>query len=576
MKIDILEKSKKLKNLVSQFNTALFLGDLSAMMQLISFDNQIESLRGLTSPLRQLYYLAGLNITSKTKNELRDRFTDEEWEEIKVLLIEIEEGYMQYFLPDETSIINEVWLKNRRIAMPSFLSYFNQGILNYEEQVIERIKTYFKPLESEIIHHFGLSIDDFLSIYNFIDSVPNKFLEEKTHKKEGQQTWEEFTNSMLDKGIMPDKWQEHLPEHFNNLFNFMYDHGSMMRFNIEELEHKFGEAKTKAFLNTLTNERSESDFLYYTEKNPFTLKPIFKVNEKEYQCLEYKQVINSIYETLFEFFFFNDKKYKEKILAIRGKKFEEKVIEVFQLFFNNKATIYKGFYTQDGHEQDILILYKGLALIVEAKSSKRKEPKRNPDIAYPYILANFKETIQKGYDQAFRIKEKFIDKETIKIYSDQKLKNYLLDIKPKRYHSFYSIIVTQEVFGHIQIDLNELLEIYEDDVFPWSIGIDDLELIILYMKKKSMNNYRDLIKFLQVRESLHGTMTANDELDICGGILTQKIPKNTGQFKNYLIVPPTYASIFDNLYHNGGIGFKEEKNMKFKDSSKYMIIGGRN
>jgi len=28
---------------------------------------------------------------------------------------------------------------------------------------------------------------------------------------------------MMDKGLTPDKWQEHLPEHYQNLFNWMYD-----------------------------------------------------------------------------------------------------------------------------------------------------------------------------------------------------------------------------------------------------------------------------------------------------------------------------------------------------------------
>ncbi|RIJ41835.1 hypothetical protein [Pontibacter oryzae] len=571
MKIDLEEKSKQLKNLVAQFDSKMFLGELSGMKQFISPTNQLESLKGLKSPLRQFYYLASLNLTSSPENITKDRFSDEEWEEIKSLLIEIEEGYIQYFLPDGETEISEEWIKKRKVAMPSFLNYFNQTALNYEEQVIERIKLYFNPLEKEIINQFGLSIDDFISIYNYIDSVPNKFLEEKIHKKEGQQTWEEFAESMIEQGIMPDKWQEHMPEHFSNFFNFLYDHGSMLRFTFEQLEQQFGPEKAKAFLDTFTIERNETGFLYYTEKNPLFIKPIFKVGENEYQCLEYKQVVHAIYDTLFEFCF-NDKKLKERLLAIRGKKFEDKIVEVFQSFFNNEATVYKGFYTQDGHEQDLLFLIKGLALIVEAKSSKRKEPKRNPDTAYPFIEANFNETIQKGYDQAFRIKEKFIDRETIKIYSDQKLKNHVIDLKPKNFHSAYSIIVTQEVFGHIQIHLSELLDVYEDDTYPWSVSLDDLEVILLYMKKEGLN-LRDFIKFLQVRECLHENVTANDELDVCAGILSHKITKEVAKVEHLLVIPPEYAGIFDEHYHKGGLGFKEEKNMKYKTSNKYMVLG---
>ncbi|GEO06683.1 hypothetical protein AAE02nite_43470 [Adhaeribacter aerolatus] len=484
MKIDLEQKSKELKNIVAQFDTSLFLGDLSSMKQFISFDNPIDSLKGLTSPLRQLYYVAGLNATSNPNsgNNLRNKFSEEDWLQIKSLLIEIEEGYVQYFLPEESTEINEDWVKRRRVAMPSFLNFFNQAALNYEEQVIERIKLYFTPLEKEIINHFGLSIEDFISIYNYIDSVPNKYLEEKIHKKDDQPTWEEFAQSMIDQNVMPDKWQEHMPDHFTNFFNFMYDHGSMMRFTFEEVEEKFGTEKAKAFLDTFTISRKENDFLFYTDKNPLLSKPLYKVIENEYQCMEFKQVAHAIYDTLFEFCFINNK-LKEKLLAIRGKKFEDKIIEVFQNFFNNKAIVHKGFYTQDGHEQDLLFLVDGAAFIVEAKSSKRKEPKRNPDRAYPFIIANFNETIQKGYDQAYRVKEKFLNKEILKIYKDQKLQNHIIDLKTKNYHSYFSIIVTQEVFGYIQIDLSELLEIWEDDTFPWSVGVDDLEVLFLFLKK---------------------------------------------------------------------------------------------
>ena len=71
----------------------------------------------------------------------------------------------------------------------------------------------------------------------------------------------------------------------------------------------------------------------------------------------------------------------------------------------------------------------GLALIVEAKASKRHEPKRDPDKAYATIVNNFEEVIQKGYDQCYRIKSKFISKETINIFSDAKLTRHVIDIR---------------------------------------------------------------------------------------------------------------------------------------------------
>lgn len=39
MKIDLAEKSKELKEFVSQYETTMFLGDISSLMQIIRFDS---------------------------------------------------------------------------------------------------------------------------------------------------------------------------------------------------------------------------------------------------------------------------------------------------------------------------------------------------------------------------------------------------------------------------------------------------------------------------------------------------------------------------------------------------------
>ncbi|MBK8344470.1 MAG: hypothetical protein IPL12_14865 [Bacteroidetes bacterium] len=101
----------------------------------------MQSLQGLSSPQRQLLYLAGLNITSKQpeKDKLKHQYSDEEFEHMKKLLNEIENGYEHYFYPKPDDVVDEDWKMRRMIAMPTFLSYFNQGLLNYEEQIIERV-----------------------------------------------------------------------------------------------------------------------------------------------------------------------------------------------------------------------------------------------------------------------------------------------------------------------------------------------------------------------------------------------------------------------------------------------------
>ncbi|MCY7420288.1 MAG: hypothetical protein LH478_00885, partial [Chitinophagaceae bacterium] len=46
----------------------------------------------------------------------------------------IEAEYDKLFFPTTPEEVDEQWKHVRKVAMPSFLSYFNQGPLNYEEQ----------------------------------------------------------------------------------------------------------------------------------------------------------------------------------------------------------------------------------------------------------------------------------------------------------------------------------------------------------------------------------------------------------------------------------------------------------
>lgn len=575
MKIDLAQKSKELKDFVSQFETTMFLGDISSLIQFIRFDSPINSLKGLSSPQRQLLYIAALNVTSAIDDTkaMKAQYSDEDFEHIKVLLNEIENGYEQFFYPKPDDLIDEDWKMKRMVAMPTFLGYFNQGLLNYEEQIIERIEEYFKPFEKEINNHFNLSVADFIDIYNFIDQVPNNYLNKKINKKEGQQTWEEFGNEMQSKNIPPWEWQPHLPEHFQNLFEWMYDKGKMQRYSKQSLIDKFGEQKAKAFLDTFTCKRQETGFLYYTEKNILYSKPIFNIDDEQFQLIETHQIIQAVNNVLFQFCI-SQPSLRERFYAVRGKKLEDKIEKIFQRFFKKKAFVYRSYFTQDKHEQDLLFLYEGLALIVEAKASKRDEPRREPDMAFPLIVSNFEETIQKGYEQAYRVKSKFINHETLKIFKDETMKNHVIDIRTKNYYKAVSIVVTLERFGQIQTDLSYMLEVYDDDDYPWSICIDDLEIFLLQMEKLGRKK-SDLTDFLRLREQLHGRLITSDELEVCGAFLNDKLDgKQIASDNNVFVLTPDITDIFDKTYQSKGLGFTNEKNLEIKTSGKYMPMGG--
>jgi hypothetical protein len=430
---------------------------------------------------------------------------------------------------------------------------------------------YFQSFNSPIKEAFGLEIKDFIDIYNYIDSLPNKFFDEKFNRYKGEKSWKDFATEMIEKDISPEDWVEYMPQGYKNMLEFLPDQGAAHRFSVNQLSNEFGKDKASAFLQALVCERREADFLFYTERNVLDTKPIFKVGTDLYQVLEMNQIIHAIYNTLFEFC----KSLPDngaKFYKVRGKKLEDKIEEIFQGFFKGKAHVYKGYFMHEGHEQDLLFLIDGLALIVEAKSSKRDEPLRDPVKAYPLILQNFKKTIQEGYDQAYRVKSKFIRQEVLKIYDDDEKKRHLFDIKTKHYQNAFTIIVTLEKFGHNQTDLSELLEINDDDVFPWSVDIDSLEVFLLKLKKEG-KNFSALRQFLILREKLHGNILCGDELEICGDFINNKMTHKSVNTEQLIRMTPASSKVFDDDYLYGGLGFKNEKNIERKRRGGYLVLG---
>jgi len=567
MKIDLEEKSKEIKHILSKYEVSWFLGNLSNLIDFIGKGAQ-DQLGNLKSPLRQLTYLGGLNITSaEGANEIQ--YSNEEWDNIVKLLNDIEVGYDQMFDPKEGEEINDNWIENRKVVMPAFMSYFNQGPLNYEEQVIERIEKYFSVFDTEIVAKIGISVKDLIDIYNFIDELHHLKRNDVMKPKPNQQTWEEFGQEMIEKGINPDKWMDFMPEQFTTLFNFMHDGGVVKRFSKDEISAEFGEEKAAKFLDFITLSRAETDFLYYSEPNQLQFTPIFKIENNKYQVFSHVYIIHGIYNNLIKLIT-SDNRTKERFYKKRGDELENKIIEIFRHFFKDKAQIFKSYYTDEGHEQDILVLFDNVALIIEAKASKRDEPRRDPNRAYPILKSNFDEVIQKGYDQTYRVKKYFLGNNELNIYRDLEKKHKIISINTKKYRNAYSIIITLDRFAQLQTDLDLLLNIDdENDSFPWSVCIDDLEVFLLALIKLGGNSKNKLYDFLSLREWLHGGLICADELEVCADFLHGRFNKHKIKDDSIVITTPHSPDLFDKLYRKG-LGFNNEKQIERKKSDKYL------
>lgn len=563
-------KSKELKAIMSTYNSDWLLGDLSNLMH-AGKERAGDLLGALSSPMRQLYYLAGLNVSSATQEPEDVMYDPKKWKKIVRLLNEIESEYGKLFFPSNPEEVTEEWKRVRQVAMPSFLAYFNQGPLNYEEQVINWVEDLFLLQNDFIERKSGATVMDFIRFYDNLDRLKHQNFQAHTLRKESlRPNWHTYTKIKMGVADDAPDFIKEMGEANRHVYTMMSDHGIIDRFYPRELvSDDLPIDKVQTILNLLTTQRKETDFLYYTSTkpgNPLYEKPILDIGDGIYQIFEVKQVIHAINDLL-EKICTSDEEGITKYVKNKGKLLEQRIVDLFKAFFNNDCTIYTGYFV-DGNEQDILVLWKKYAFIIEAKGYNLREPLRDPDKAFKRINDNFKDSIGYGYKQTRRVERKFIDGDLLKIHDQNgKLIN---EIDTTQFDEDFSIIVNLKSFGQIQCDLSTLITLDdEEDLYPWAVKLDDLEILLLTLTAKKMS-LEKLVDFLLMRENMHGKLVCSDELEVGGGFITGDLTEKKINAAPMLMLSPDLGDVFDQQYQKG-MGFKNERLIAEKKSGRYMF-----
>jgi hypothetical protein len=568
--MSLKEKSEQLKELISTYDAQWLLGDLSFLMH-CGPKRAHDQLGELSSPMRQLYYLAGLNVSTNKNNGHDYVYCPAKWAEIIRLLNEIEINYLEQLLEfDENDDATE-WKKIRDVVVPSFLSYFNVGPLNFEEQIINWVDDLFTHFDDHLEKEYGIKTNDFILFYESLDRVvQNNFQGHTSNAEILRENWADYTN--IESGIdhsLPAFLKESIPKDFEIMSKFMIDYGMKDRFFPKELVTENLSLDTiNKIIGFISIKREERAFTYYTETNPGNPLydfPILNLENGIYQVFEVKQVIHSINNWLEkEVTKTNDG--LDKYLKLKGNLLENNIIDLFKKFFENDITVFESYYV-NGCEQDVLVIWQEYAFIIEAKGYNLREPFRNPEKAFVRIKDDFKKSIGYGYEQTFRIESIIFQNEPLIIQDHQG--KIIETIDTNTIKDCFSIIVNINSFGLVQNDLSYLLNIKEENLYPWAVKYYDLEIFILTMIAQGKKPHF-FIDFLLFRENLHGKISCSDELEICGGYLSKKINpkgvKNVDTFKT----EPEYGDIFDDQYRKT-MGFKNEKNLYIKQSGKYMF-----
>ena len=231
--------SNELKQFLTKYDKRIILGHFTQLIENPSLGFAQDEVCLLSSPMRQLYYLAGLLVTT-TKSGEEVNYTKEDWTYIVDHLNAIETEYFKIFLPKEETEITNKWKKKREVAMPTFLSYFNQGPLNFEEQSISWISDLYQKLDAIIETEIGLKTIDFLHFYDNLDRWCEDNLNSFPNLEISQirSNWQEYTTLQL--GVVDEAPEEikTLGKSRLPMYAFDADYGMKNRFKASDFEDK--------------------------------------------------------------------------------------------------------------------------------------------------------------------------------------------------------------------------------------------------------------------------------------------------------------------------------------------------
>ncbi|PFF75825.1 hypothetical protein CN341_19705 [Bacillus cereus] len=584
----LTEKIDALISLVKKVDTLNVIGMISVEFTMNRPGDSVFEITDLISPFKQYLYLCSLLLSNEYEpSEEQEENFEELYKEIKKLLNEVTNLYALIFFPEDDEEISDEWRKHRELTMPVFMNYFNIHSLVYEEQIIERIQGWSLPYNTAVQEALGIDIETMISLYNEIKSdldkgaqasmpsenVLGKLNEAKEKLEESRQYFLKLLEGNQELDF--DSAMELTREAFKDKIDLndlglqeikSVQNNSWFKLNLKNLEEKFPKEVVERFLSLFLIERSSKDFYYYTAVGPFEINPIVKIDD-EYYLPIFKQLLHAINTKVFTAIENSD--FRDSFYKNRDNKAEEKTRELFEKLYGKTAQYYSSvFETPDSqNEHDLLVRTKdGTVFLVEVKASKYKEPFRDPDRAYQRIKRDFKSDggIQKAYNQGKKLKDLLNQNEIITLYNKEG--EEVVTLNSKDIKKIHIICVTAENFGIIASNLSYLLEKEESELYPFAVNLYDLELIVDYIKFKSLGE-KSFVDYLNFRQLYHKKFIATDELDIFGYFLSKPDYKIFRE-QDIIFVSPENADIIDEMYFSRLGIYKKEKKLPVKSKKE--------
>lgn len=528
----------------------------------------------LQSPMRQTLYLMDVYYSISDREELVE-MDAERWNRIALLLDEIE---MTYFInigfPNNGDLFHDHRDEQVGVALATFMGYFGNALMSYEEQTHDRIIRYLKPYDSYIQSHYGFTVDEALLFILHVRQLNNdklndtlkSFTDPFSFYMSHPEEWQKLTQKFVDRGVTdPHEWKNQ-PE-LNGMLNIFTTNPGEIHIHSRDvlLDVDIDGDVLQRLLAFFSYDKQsiQGKTVYYAGKHHSESHPLIKLDDR-YLCPIDKFLLEGMFYRIDDELM-RDQELGQKYKQDKDKAFEKKVEELFRCFFPPKTKIFTHYSVDGVAENDLLVVIGDTCIVVEIKNCGFREPFRDPIKSFPRIKKDYSKAIQLGYEQCKRVEDVLLSGNDVDILDASNMKKVQYHLKSKNIRAVWSVVVTDFKYGIIQTDLASLLDKDEDSLYPWSVCVDDIEAFFLLMRKmlKGIASHR-FVEFLEYRERLHGHVLCSDELEICGWYLNDREQfKGCADMASLINTSPNMGTIFD-AYYRVGLGFKNEFDIAYK------------
>lgn len=576
------DKIRELKQKLQKIRTTELLGMIGT--KFIGFGNDGEDMvegtnifnkTNLMSPQKQYTYLAGLLMSTEDVSDEKIEVDFECFEKLEEDIQDITFEYSENFFDFSGAVDNldKDRMGKNLVAMQAFTSYFDIGILRYEEQTQDLIKTLYSPFNKELENLTGLVVDDFISFYKFMFE---EFSNSLSSPQDKLKDIERFLSTLsTNPDTIESEYEKVLSFAEGKVCkDFANDISNLNTVSIENINWHFGDTKGQMLIDIFSLKRKERNFSYYNRDNPFSKRPLCLIDGGQRVFIVHPQfLLNAIYEFITETLENPQNSFIDKYTKLKAEIVENLFLCRLNDIFGSKAKYHVSVCEEKGtKEHDILVEYGEYIIIAEVKASKVREPFFNPEKSFVRIKDHFNSDrgIGGAYNQAITLKRLIENNESITLYENKTDSFVINNISNKVILPF---ILTLNQFGSISINTSPLLNKENSQPYPWVCNLHDLENIIeinKYLKKDS----DEFIKYIIWRIENHERIISSDELDVIEGYYLQDgVSKSNDE---NIFFWPIGPSLIDKIYfekHDIPYSLPSLDNKTYKRSKKKV---GRN